>query len=80
MKLRRSDVRSRLDENDKATRLLEDKVAELEKWRVDLEDRIDKWSKHVDDILEERLNQINACKKELRANFDECSTNHTLNN
>ena len=80
VKLRRSDVRYRLDENDKATRVLEEKVAELERWRIDLEDRIAKRSQHVDDVLEERLKQINACKKEYRANFDVCSTNHSLNN
>ena len=39
LQLRRSDVRKRLDENDSATRVLEDKVAELERWRLDLEQR-----------------------------------------
>ena len=48
-KLRRSDVRLRLDENDKATRVLEQKVAELEKWRIDIEERIANRSKEVDE-------------------------------
>ena len=49
MKLRRSDVRLRLDENDKATRVLEQKVEELEKWRIDIEERIANRSKEVDE-------------------------------
>ena len=49
VKLRRSDVRLRLDENDKATRVLEQKVAELEKWRIDIEERIANRSKEVDE-------------------------------
>ena len=49
VKLRRSDVRYRLDENDKATRVLENKVDELEKWRLELEDRIAKRIEHVDE-------------------------------
>ena len=80
MQLRRSDVRFRLDENDKATRVLEQKVDELEKWRIDLEDRFAKRAKEVDGWLDHKQDQINACKKEYREKFDECSTNHTLNN
>ena len=49
VKLRRSDVRLRLDENDKATRVLEQKVEELEKWRIDIEERIANRSKEVDE-------------------------------
>ena len=54
VQLRRSDVRFRIDENDKATRVLEDKVAELERWRVDLEDRIAKRSSYVDEVFENK--------------------------
>ena len=80
MQLRRSDVRFRLDENDKATRVLEQKVDELEKWRIDLEERFATRNKEVDGWLDHKQDQINACKKEYREKFDECSTNHTLNN
>lgn len=38
--LRRSKVRSRLDVNDSDTVVLQNKVDELEKWRIDLEDRL----------------------------------------
>ena len=54
VQLRRSDVRFRIDENDKATRVLEDKVAELERWREDLEDRIAKRSSYVDEVFENK--------------------------
>ena len=49
VKLRRSDVRLRLDENDKATRILEQKVEELEKWRIDIEERMANRNKEVDE-------------------------------
>ena len=49
VKLRRSDVRLRLDENDKATRVLEQKVEELEKWRIDIEERMANRNKEVDE-------------------------------
>ena len=52
VKLRRSDVRLRLDENDKATRVLEQKVEELEKWRIDIEERIANRNKEVDEQFE----------------------------
>ena len=39
IKLRRSDVRKRLDVNDEDTVVLQDKVAELMMWRKDLEER-----------------------------------------
>ena len=38
--LRRSKVRARLTTEEKAIRILEQKVAELEKWRPDIEQRI----------------------------------------
>ena len=80
VQLRRSDVRFRLDENDKATRVLEDKVAELERWRVDLEDRIAKRSSYVDEVFENKQHQINVFKQETKENFDNCATNHQVNN
>ena len=80
VKLRRSDVRHRLDANDKATRVLEQKVDDLEKWRIDLEERIQKRSKEVDEWLDHKQDQINACKKEYRENFATCQDNHHLNN
>lgn len=80
VQLRRSDVRYRLDENDKATRVLEQKVDDLEKWRIDLEDRIKKRSKEVDGWLDHKQDQINACKKEYRENFAICEDNHRINN
>ena len=49
VKLRRSDVRLRLDENDRATRILEQKVEELEKWRIDIEERMANRNKEVDE-------------------------------
>ena len=49
VKLRRSDVRLRLDENDKATRVLEQKVEDLEKWRIDIEERMANRNKEVDE-------------------------------
>ena len=54
VKLRRSDVRLRLDENDKATRVLEQKVEELEKWRIDIEERIANRSKEVDEQFDHK--------------------------
>ena len=54
VKLRRSDVRLRLDENDKATRILEQKVEELEKWRIDIEERITNRSKEVDEQFDHK--------------------------
>ena len=54
VKLRRSDVRLRLDENDKATRILEQKVEELEKWRIDIEERIANRSKEVDEQFDHK--------------------------
>ena len=46
--LRRSHVRTRLTTEEKAIRVLEAKVAELEKWRPDIESRIEARTKHVD--------------------------------
>jgi len=40
VELKRSDVRRRLDINDDRTVVLENKVAELERWREELEMRI----------------------------------------
>lgn len=37
LQLRRSNVRKRIDINDEETLILQMKVSELEKWRVDLE-------------------------------------------
>ena len=54
VKLRRSDVRLRLDENDKATRVLEQKVEELEKWRIDIEERIANRNKEVDEQFDHK--------------------------
>ena len=45
--LRRSHVRSRLTTEEKAIRVLEAKVAELEKWRPDIEERIKKREQEV---------------------------------
>ena len=45
--LRRSHVRARLTTEEKAIRVLEAKVAELEKWRPDIEERIKKRNEDV---------------------------------
>ena len=62
VQLNRSDVRYRLDENDKATRVLEDKVAELERWREDLEERIKKRSEYDDTMFDAKQHPINVFK------------------
>ena len=51
VQLRRSDVRNRLDINDDRTVVLENKVAELERWRIDLEARIKATTEHNDETF-----------------------------
>lgn len=72
VKLRRSDVRYRLDENDKATRVLEDKVDVLEKWRIELEDRIAKRIDFVDDSFKNVARRFDATNKNHKELDDLC--------
>ena len=77
--MRRSHVQARLTTEEKAIRVLEAKVAELEKWRPDLEQRIKDRSEHVDKEFQEHHNRLEAFKGEVKEQFQVCAMNHTTN-
>ena len=65
-----------MTENERATRVLEQKVAELEKWRPQLEDRIKKRSEAVDKKFEHSHDLLEAHKGNVKDQFMICSINH----
>lgn len=59
LQLGRSKVRARLDRNDDETAVLKSKVAELERWRAELEARLNVRNSQVDTNFDNVRNRIN---------------------
>ena len=60
-------MRTRLTTEEKAIRVLEDKVANLEKWRPDIEERIVKRSVEVDKKFVYQHDRLEAFKGEVKS-------------
>ena len=73
-------MRKRLDENIDDTRVLEAKVAELERWRFDLEDRFKEERDSTTDRFSQVHRRIDVFKKEFKEEFDTCAGNRERNN
>ena len=58
--------------------MLEEKVAELERWRIDLEDRVKTRAEHVDETFDSKQHQIDTFKKNTGENFDQCADNQRV--
>ena len=78
VQLRRSDVRNRLDINDDRTVVLENKVAELERWRIDLESRIQATTDLNNETFESKQHQIQKIKEHIQRNEDTMNNNQTI--
>ena len=79
MCLKRSKVRARLTKEESCIRVLEEKVAALEAWRPDIEQRIEKRELDVDENFKLINDRIEAFKGEVKEQNSVCSANHALN-
>lgn len=68
-------MRDRLTTEEKAIRVLEAKVAELERWRPDIEERIKVRTKQVNKQFEHHSDVVEAFKGVTKAEFDIIANN-----
>jgi flagellar capping protein FliD len=77
--LRKSDARDRLDQNDSDTAELQRQVAELERWREDLEGRFKDRSDFVNDKFASDDTRFSNFKDETIFEFNNCAKKFIIN-
>ena len=69
VQFKRTHLMKRMSVNEAATRVLEEKVAALESWRPDIEERIAKRTKMVDVLIAEEDLRLKKFKKTVEEEF-----------
>lgn len=77
--MRKSDARDRLDQNDSDTAELQRQVAELERWREDLEGRFKDRSDFVNDKFASDDTRFSNFKDETIHEFNNCAKKFIVN-